>query len=342
MWENGLLNYTYVNSSLSLTFPLTHTERTPGKFFLFQSCTFPPKWNAEGPILNVAWIKLHPAKYARWMLQCPHRAICRQLSRIQLPASTEGHGCVLWENTELLISDFLMLHQHKSWNNYRASPSTNSADQNCYISLILAVSKSLLHCDVLGSLSQISLLIQVEQSRLGWDQDSLSHLSASWQGRECEAELKGTKQLEKLAQDNHCSCHKPRAWAVTTQTSPSKAEEASPLANAWSCMEAAPSSPWRKQHLPTRDCRANSRQHSGSPSLQQLLKGKEARQGKPNSPAEQIQPRGHPQTPHWHLPNSWRMHLDCAQNEKAQWKRSDSFSSWRMVSLDKHWKEILL
>lgn len=49
-------------------------------------------------------------------------------------------------------------------------------------------------------------------------------------GESAGAELKGKKQLEKLAQDNCCSCYKHRACAVTTQTSPSGAEEAAPLA----------------------------------------------------------------------------------------------------------------
>lgn len=50
-------------------------------------------------------------------------------------------------------------------------------------------------------------------------------------GESAGAQPKGVKQLEKPAQDNHCSWHKHRAaWAATTHTSLSNAEEAFPLA----------------------------------------------------------------------------------------------------------------
>lgn len=167
---------------------------------------------------------------------------------------------VLWENTELLTSDSLMLHQHKSWNNYRASPTTNSADQNCGISLMLAVTKSFPAPWCAGKPKPRShYWYNWSRAGLGdlwWDQviPSATCLPSD-RGGSVGAELKGMKELEKLAQDNCCSCYKHRTWTVTTQCrrgiSPSQMPDP-----AWKLH--CPLLKW-KQHLPAQDCRASSR-----------------------------------------------------------------------------------
>lgn len=154
--------------------------------------------------------------------------------------------------------------KHKSWNNYRTSPTTNSADQNCCISLILAVFKSL-QVPWCAEKPKPGSHYWYNWSRAGlgdlwWDQDSFSHLSAFWQGRECrgwaerqEAAWEAcTGQLLFLLQAQSLCCnHTNKSQWCRRGSSPCQMPGPALKLH-------CPPLKW-KQHLPTRDCRANSR-----------------------------------------------------------------------------------
>lgn len=81
-----------------------------------------------------------------------------------------------------------------------------------------------------------------------------------------------------------------------------------------------------KQHLPTRDGRANSRYSFGSPSPRQLLKGKKARQTK--NPCRTDAAQRTPPVTLLTLTPTPELMMDCVQNQRVQWmSKPDSSSS---------------